>query len=505
MNGTNARGPERQRERKRVKDVFDIDVPDSVMIDVYLDRTEFVPAIDPTYVFDAKQVKRVLQWLSGRFKKNLLLTGPTGCGKSSLVEQVAARLGYEVFRVPCHGRMEFPELLGSTQLIRGDAAASEDDGLLAKAANAFKAIFSGAEDGEGLLQYVRRTFSGSVTRYVYGPAVLAATRHDGGILLLDEANYLHPATIGALNTVLDGGPLSVAENGEVVQPKPGFRICFTGNSMDGGDDIALHRGVQRMSVALLNRFLVMRCDYMDQLAEAKVIGRTVSLPGHVVQALLGCANDTRLAFKASAIETTISTRTLVTWAKLVAADPKGLVRDRGELLEETLDFALLNAANTVDADAIRMNLRKSLDSHPDDGVDGVPAAPPGPSSMVQLLLSPNNGSPKIWGMHQLPGAATETIFWGGLDQKIVHQEKPAGYFEQTKPSKLGPRVGKVPYREVCSVSVSDPRMFFDRLVTAYADVCAPHISSVAVKGTLASVLRSVLNLSGKSSLLRKLT
>ena len=452
--------PTRRRERKQIREVFDIDAPATALVEVYADRTQFVPEIDPTYVFDKKQVKKVLQWLSGKYKKNLLLTGPTGCGKSSLPEQVAARLGIEVFRVACHGKMEFPEILGANQLVNaGTVAQVEDDGLLKKAAGVLKAVFRGSDDGESLLQYVKRIVSSSVvTNYVYGPAINASSRFDGGILLLDEGNFLHPSTFGALNTVLDNGPLLIPETGEIIYPKPGFRIAVTGNSMDGGDDMALHKGVQRMNVALMNRFLTMRCDYMDPLQEAKVLGKTVSkdkVPGHIISTMIKTANDARAAFKNGIIETVISTRTLVTWAKLVQDDQLALQNEPEVLLAETLGFALLDGTNPVDAAAITTNLTKSIEENP---APVIPLSSTSSSTAgtgtgqftVHLLVSENNGSPKIWGVYTALGSTAESLFYGSLTGNVTNENKQLGYFANTRGSKLNPPAGKSQYKEVTS-------------------------------------------------------
>jgi len=173
-----------QRDFKVVKaaELFSIAAPDSVTVKVYNDRTPNVPGIDDSYVFDEEQLKNVLLWLEGGVCKNLLLQGPTGCGKSSLVEQVCARLNVEVWRIACHSKLEFAEMLGSMTLVPG--AMKAQDGLLSKAGAALKSIFKGAEDGESILEWVSRSLSsGVVTRFQDGPAVTAARR--GGVLLMD--------------------------------------------------------------------------------------------------------------------------------------------------------------------------------------------------------------------------------------------------------------------------------------------------------------------------------
>lgn len=358
---------ERPRARRKIADVFDVEAPDSLQVDVYTDVTPYVPKVDPNYVFDLQQLRKLLRWLSGRYGKNLLLTGPTGCGKSSLIEQMAARMGLEVFRVACHGKMEFPEILGSMQLVSSADAKThtDDEGLLKRAAAAFSALLKGSEDGESLLKFVRRIMSGSaVTQYVYGPAANAASRGRGGILLLDEANFLQAACIGGLNTVLDNGVLQIPETGEVIVPKPMFRIAVTGNAIEGGDDIAHYRGVQRMNLAFLQRFLAIKCDYLSEILETKLLGLVVGdkLPGPVVQAMLTLSKDVRASYKSGVIEAVISTRTLLTWAKLTIDSRDEVLAAPGPVLADNLRFALLDAVNESDGGAVLKLLEAAVPS-----------------------------------------------------------------------------------------------------------------------------------------------
>lgn len=507
--------PPRTRVKKSVKDVFDIDAPAHAMVEVYTDRTPFVPEIDPTYVFDKLQVKKILQWLSGRYKKNLLLTGPTGCGKSSVIEQVAARLGIEVYRIACHGKMEFPEILGSTQLVHGgNAQAPEEEGLLKKAAGAIKGLFQGAEDGESLLQFLKRLLSGGgvVTKYVYGPAINAASRYDGGILILDEGNFLHPSTFGALNTVLDNGPLLIPETGENIVPKPGFRIAVTGNAMDNGDDAALYRGTQKMNAALKDRFLKVRCDYMDAVQEARVINKTVRLPGHIVEVMIQTARDARAAFKNGIIETVISTRSLVTWAKLVHDDPHALKTDPATLLRECLNFAVLDDAIPEDADAIRTNLDKSIEKHPAPAVPVPPPQPAAPGVPVSsggsgaftanFLVSDNNGAPKVWGMYRAPNENEETIFYGGITDVLKVEKKPLGYFTTTRPTKLSPPAGKSPYVEITAFTSQNPSADLKSIQDTYKLLVSGSRPNVAQH--LAAPMKEILQRLNRQDLLVRL-
>lgn len=394
---------ERSFKVAKAAEVFNISAPDSVTVKVYDQRTPFVPEIDPAYEFNRDQLKNVLLWLEGDVAKNLLVQGPTGCGKSSLIEQVCARLNIEVWRIACHSKLEFAEMLGSMTLVPG--AMKAQDGLLSKAGAALKSIFKGAEGGETLLEWVSRSLSsGVVTRFQDGPAVTAARR--GGVLLMDEGNFLPPSTFGAFNTLLDGGSLLVPETGEIVAPHPQMRVAMTGNAVND-DDTTVYRGIQRMSVALMHRFLTMRVDYMPQTQEAQILAKTIpGLSGQLIEAMLTVANETRAAFKGAVIETTISTRIMVRWAKLIHKRKGALGGSKQtEAITEALRFALLDGANPTDARAIQAILEKTIHgknfgskqaAQPSQGA-ALAAADPSPATGSQTAQAPVTGQANAQG------------------------------------------------------------------------------------------------------------
>lgn len=292
--------------------LFGVTFKRAVPLDIPAKQADMqVPALQD-HQFDPDTVKLLLAWDTGGLpRNNLLLNGPTGSGKTSLVEQYAARMNREVIRVGCHGRMEFQELLGSQRLVRDE-------------------------------------HGGVVTKYHYGPLVEAMQR--GSILLLDESNFLSPAVVGGLNGVLDGAPLLVPDTGEVIHPAPGFRIAATGNAVDGGAESADYRGAQRQNIALLDRYIALKVDYMDAMTEAKILHKAASnLTGEIIDMMVKVANEVRTSFKQGAIRITLSTRVLVSWGCMVERFSGGAKGE--ELLAElkkTLGYALLNRAGEDD-------------------------------------------------------------------------------------------------------------------------------------------------------------
>jgi cobaltochelatase CobS len=262
-----------------VRDTFGVEVPAEITVAGFAERSPFVPDVDPEYLFRRELLSDVLAWWTLGRQDGLYLTGPTGAGKSSLVLQVAARLNIAVQRVTAHGRLELPELIGHHTVLGGD--------LL----------------------------------YVDGPLTTALRL--GHLLLLDELDVLDPATAAGLNGIVEGAPLTIAENGgELVSRHPQFRFVATGNTAGSGDATGLYQGTLRQNLAFLDRFWLVAVDYPSPSEERQILARAApQLPELVRDKLVEVAGEVRRLFLGQAdagagIEVTLSTRTLVRWAQL---------------------------------------------------------------------------------------------------------------------------------------------------------------------------------------------
>ncbi len=205
-----------------------------------------------------------------------LISGPTGSGKSSLVNEVAARSNQPVFPVTGHNRLELIDLLG---------------------------------------QYVPN--SGGGFTYEYGPLPMAMKV--GGVFLFDEIDLVDPSTLVGLNTVLDGRPLTLSVNGgEVIHPVDGFRIIATANTTGQGDGEANgYSGTLKMSKAFMNRlkwtFLL---DYPEPNVEIDILEMLLG-NRDISEQMVRFAGEIRKMHTAeeNPIPDTVSTRELVEWAK----------------------------------------------------------------------------------------------------------------------------------------------------------------------------------------------
>jgi cobaltochelatase CobS len=171
----------------------------------------------------------VLCWLEDPHGDALYLSGPTGCGKSSLVCQTAARLNIPVQPVTAHARLEILDLVGHLALVNGCMS------------------------------------------FVDGP-LIAAMRH-GDLLLIDELDLLEPATAAALNSIVEGRPLLIPQTNELITPHPAFRVAATGNSVGAGDTTGLYQGVLRQNLAFMDRFRLVQINYPETALEEDFLVR----------------------------------------------------------------------------------------------------------------------------------------------------------------------------------------------------------------------------------------
>lgn len=307
-----------------VAETFNVSAPQDITVEGRENPTEFVPPINKSYYFRSDLLSDVLAWWKNGNGEGLFLTGPTGSGKSSVITEFAARINYPLQRVIGHSRLELPELCGQWIVVNGNM------------------------------------------QYVHGP--LAIAMKEGHIFLLDEIDLLDPAVLVGLNTVLEGAPLTIPENGgEVIHPAPGFKFVCTGNSTGSGDITGNYQGVLAQNMALLDRLWVLKVDYASESTELQILKKIFTIPESILKQFIACATDIRRGHEGG-LGITMSTRVLIRWISLtIACKPlaaKGIIP-----LYYALDRAILFRANLEDRQTVHGIIQRVTGLNPPKDAD----------------------------------------------------------------------------------------------------------------------------------------
>lgn len=239
---------------------------------------DFVPIVDPTYVIDAELAANILR--AWELNEKVLCFGPTGAGKSSLIEQLCARTSRPFVRINCTGDMD-------SSMIFGQLTAREGS-----------------------------------THWVDG-AVTEAVRH-GAVFAWDEWDVTPPEISMGLQWLLeDNGKLFLKEmpgstKDKQIIPHEHFRLVAIGNTQGQGDDTGAHAGTNVQNSATLDRFgTAIYVDYLSPKVEVEML---LNKWKHVVtralvSELVKLANLVRQGYKSNQLSLTISPRSLLSICK----------------------------------------------------------------------------------------------------------------------------------------------------------------------------------------------
>lgn len=229
-----------------------------------------IPQFDPTYVQfgNHRDVERIVK--SGIFYPTYI-TGPTGNGKSTMIEQVCALQKRPMIRVNMNAMTDEEQLIGSKTLVDGDI------------------------------------------EIVEGPVLIAM--RTGAILLIDECDSMTAAASFCLFSVLEGKPFYFKLKNEIITPAPGFNIFATANTKGKGSVDGRYIGTMVMNEAFLERFAVtFDQEYPDAKVERKIIAHLMEKYGCVDDAfadtLVKWADAIRKTFEDGGVDELITTRRL---------------------------------------------------------------------------------------------------------------------------------------------------------------------------------------------------
>lgn len=321
--------------KKSVAEVFGIDpaaFPKAVT--KVFPATARTPKSLPMFKFKVESLRRLIVWAAsvsmppGYFgsdmKKNLMVYGPTGCGKTEMVKEFCARTGRSLVRQQCSEDTEVSTLFGSWKLCRPifKDEPAEDAGIIEKGiAGIARAIEKLA------ISIKKSTGVGPEMTFVDGP-VLEWARTPNSVLMLDEFDQLLPTVAMSLNAVLDGAEIYVPETGERIMPREGCLVAATGNTNGrgsaggNGGSASLYKGVKRQNIATLDRFFAINATYLDEEEEKDLLIKQCRVPEAGATAMASLAAAIRKRFlglnqdagsEGAPLEFTITTRNVLNW------------------------------------------------------------------------------------------------------------------------------------------------------------------------------------------------
>lgn len=236
----------------------------------------FVPIHDDKYQLDMEMF--TILAVGVQEHDNILVHGPTGCGKSAAFLELASIINQPVRRVNLNGDIRAADFTGEK-------------------------VLDVDEDGNSTV--------------VWKDGVLPECVRKGYWLLLDELDAAQPHIMFVLQAILEkGGKLTLTgNNGEVVERHSNFRIMATANTIGRGDDTGLYTGTNIQNEATLDRFgVVYKAEYLDVKSEAKVVRDKSGVDKSVADKMVEVAAHIRSAFEQEQCYCSCSTRRLIEWA-----------------------------------------------------------------------------------------------------------------------------------------------------------------------------------------------
>lgn len=270
-------------EPSTISDLFDIEAKGDAPVFGYdldtHDLKDHIPEIDPNYVFDPEVTVALLAGFE--HNRRVMVHGPHGTGKSTHVEQVAARLGWPLVRINLDGHLTRSDLVGRDAIV------------------------------------IRNQMQ--ITEFVEGMLPWSIQRPVG--LLFDEFDAGRPDVMFVIQRLLErDGRFTLLDQNRVITPHRGFRLFATTNTVGLGDLTGMYQGTNVLNQAQMDRWdIVTHLNYLDPADEVRmVLGhidamRTGNGP-QTVASMVAVANMTRTGYQAGDISTLMSPRTTLSWA-----------------------------------------------------------------------------------------------------------------------------------------------------------------------------------------------
>jgi cobaltochelatase CobS len=257
-----------------VRKTFSVDLDGKAP--AFAEKNAYVPDLDPAYKFDPLTTQAILAGF--KHNRRVMIQGYHGTGKSTHIEQVAARLNWPLIRINLDSHVSRIDLVGKDAIVLKDG----------------KQI---TEFREGILPWALQR-----------PIALVFDEYDAG----------RPDVMFVIQRILEAsGQLTLLDQNRVMRPNKYFRLFATTNTVGLGDTTGLYHGTQQLNQGQMDRWsVVTTLNYLAHDVEVEIVAaKAPDVDKAIISKMVRVADMTRNAFIAGDISTVMSPRTVITWAE----------------------------------------------------------------------------------------------------------------------------------------------------------------------------------------------
>jgi len=257
-----------------VREVFGLDI--NLKVPAFSARSEHVPNVDDSYLFNHETTLAILAGFA--YNRRCMIQGYHGTGKSTHIEQVAARLNWPCIRINLDSHVSRIDLVGKDAIV--------------------------LQDGQ------------QVTEFREGLLPWALQR--ACAIVFDEYDAGRPDVMFVIQRVLEvEGKLTLLDQSRVISPHPSFRLFATTNTIGLGDPTGLYHGTQQINQGQMDRWnIVTTLNYLERDKEIDIVAAKIpDLDRKKIGHMVSVADLTRQGFINGDISIVMSPRTVIMWAE----------------------------------------------------------------------------------------------------------------------------------------------------------------------------------------------
>ena len=296
----------------KASEVFNIDT--DLIVSKFIERSNYVPEIDDSYVFDQQTTIAILLGL--KFNKRVFIQGLHGTGKSTHIEQVCARLNWPCVRINLDSHISRIDLIGKDSIVLKEG----------KQVTEFQ---------EGILPWA---FQNNVA------------------LVFDEYDAGRPDVMFVIQRILETeGKLTLLDQNKVLKPHPYFRIFATANTVGLGDTSGIYHGTNQINQGQMDRWsIISKLNYLSEETEIEIVSKKIKANDDekkYIKSMVKLANLTRKGFQLKDISTLMSPRTVI-----MLAENYKIIKD----MKIAFELTFLNKCDESEIDIYKEYFQRSF-------------------------------------------------------------------------------------------------------------------------------------------------